>query len=535
MTPGTKIVWRLSRDRRSIFARSTADTRKTKDDQSPWTGLLGALFILSLFAGYNVWGIYELAGAGPPVARLFSILPERFQVHDVNRNLLDLLLMVGLLFQFMATFEVLRASDARRSRVALGVAAASGVVAVWTCPPLLHDVGGALVSSMEIRLIGIGVAILVAGLLGRWEKKDADRRARNVSGSRARGASWSRALRSGFVRWLSLYLVFTAAWLLYETLPYYVHSQSPSFTNWRITVTLLWILFGLFGLPYAVWTVRVRREHVHDFLDPGLLLFLVYRRVFLAVARGDLRTLRRLRNRRVRITLLDLGVKAFFMPLMVTFLFLEAGNFAGHMIQLAQTQGDEWWKALYGILRDSIYVIDVSIGLLGYACSFWWLGNKSKSVESTFGGWLAALACYPPLSLVTIALLPFDANPGPAWEIFQIAGVQNALLVVALVGNAIYVWATLAFGLRFSNLTNRGIITRGPYRFVRHPAYAAKVVAWWCEAVPVFGSFAQLLFFFGWVGIYFLRAVTEERHLKADPSYLAYCAAVRHRFVPGIW
>ena len=99
----------------------------------------------------------------------------------------------------------------------------------------------------------------------------------------------------------------------------------------------------------------------------------------------------------------------------------------------------------------------------------------------------------------------------------------------------IYVWATLAFGLRFSNLTNRGIITRGPYRFVRHPAYAAKVVSWWCEAVPIFGSFLQLFFFLGWVSIYFLRAITEERHLKADPCYRAYCDAVKHRFVPGVW
>jgi protein-S-isoprenylcysteine O-methyltransferase Ste14 len=90
-------------------------------------------------------------------------------------------------------------------------------------------------------------------------------------------------------------------------------------------------------------------------------------------------------------------------------------------------------------------------------------------------------------------------------------------------------------GLRFSNLTNRGIITQGPYRFVRHPAYAAKVVAWWCDAVPVFGSILLLLFFSGWIGVYFLRALTEERHLKADPCYLAYCAAVKHRFVPGIW
>jgi hypothetical protein len=41
-----------------------------------------------------------------------------------------------------------------------------------------------------------------------------------------------------------------------------------------------------------------------------------------------------------------------------------------------------------------------------------------------------------------------------------------------------------------------------------------------CEAVPVIGSFSQLLFFSGWVGICFLRALTEERHLEADSFYL---------------
>ena len=48
----------------------------------------------------------------------------------------------------------------------------------------------------------------------------------------------------------------------------------------------------------------------------------------------------------------------------------------------------------------------------------------------------------------------------------------------------IYVWATVMFGARFSNLTHRGIITSGPYRFTKHPAYAAKNIAWWMIALP---------------------------------------------------
>ena len=54
----------------------------------------------------------------------------------------------------------------------------------------------------------------------------------------------------------------------------------------------------------------------------------------------------------------------------------------------------------------------------------------------------------------------------------------------------IYVWASLALGWRASNLTNRGIVTTGPYRWLRHPAYAAKNVSWWIGATPLVIRFA---------------------------------------------
>jgi protein-S-isoprenylcysteine O-methyltransferase Ste14 len=38
-----------------------------------------------------------------------------------------------------------------------------------------------------------------------------------------------------------------------------------------------------------------------------------------------------------------------------------------------------------------------------------------------------------------------------------------------------------------------------------------------------------------WSFIYFLRAVTEERHLSSDPDYLAYCKRVPYRFIPGVF
>jgi protein-S-isoprenylcysteine O-methyltransferase Ste14 len=35
-------------------------------------------------------------------------------------------------------------------------------------------------------------------------------------------------------------------------------------------------------------------------------------------------------------------------------------------------------------------------------------------------------------------------------------------------------------------------------------------------------------------GFYYIRAITEERHLMADPYYQAYCQQVKYRFIPGV-
>ncbi len=94
---------------------------------------------------------------------------------------------------------------------------------------------------------------------------------------------------------------------------------------------------------------------------------------------------------------------------------------------------------------------------------------------------------------------------------------------------AIYSWATVAFGIRFSNLTHRGIITHGPYRWTRHPAYLAKNSFWWLGAMPFLamsGNPVDIIrnsFFLAVVSaVYFWRAKTEEKHLMADPAYREY-------------
>jgi len=116
--------------------------------------------------------------------------------------------------------------------------------------------------------------------------------------------------------------------------------------------------------------------------------------------------------------------------------------------------------------------------------------------------------------------------------------------VMMVLSYLIYMSATLWFGVRFSTLTNRGIIRKGPYAFIRHPAYASKNFAWWCVMFPAIvynavhtglaTAVLQILGLIFMTWFYYLRAITEERHLGMDPFYQAYCRQVPYRFIPGV-
>jgi len=103
-------------------------------------------------------------------------------------------------------------------------------------------------------------------------------------------------------------------------------------------------------------------------------------------------------------------------------------------------------------------------------------------------------------------------------------------LLVFLPG--VYAWATMIFGLGFSNLTYRGVLTNGPYRFTRHPAYLSKYLFWWCATLPFLvtngstvDSIRNTLVLALVSAVYWWRAKTEEPRLLAeDAKYREYHA-----------
>ncbi|MDD2707795.1 MAG: isoprenylcysteine carboxylmethyltransferase family protein [Verrucomicrobiae bacterium] len=229
-------------------------------------------------------------------------------------------------------------------------------------------------------------------------------------------------------------------------------------------------------------------------------------------------------------------IKGFYLPLML------AG--AVPLLEKLISNGVDFktFGGLYTTSLNLIFALDVVFGAAGYLFTLRLLDTQIRSSESTGLGWASAICCYEPFA--SFMYSAFLSYKGPVrWNDWlqeqPMTYISWGFAILLL--HVIYVWATVSFGCRFSNLTNRGILVDGPYRFVRHPAYVAKNLAWWMMSVPFVAHAAwddalrACLCLALTNGIYVLRAKTEERHLSRDPAYVAYCRWIdRHGLLAQI-
>ncbi len=225
-------------------------------------------------------------------------------------------------------------------------------------------------------------------------------------------------------------------------------------------------------------------------------------------------------------------IKAFFTAFMISIIPFAFRNVVEADFGLLARRPEQ----LALIVIEAMFMVDVMIGTVGYIVTMRPLDAHIRSGNPFLGGWVAALICYPPIVWGILGdgkAINYELGT-PGW-IYWLEGNDLALaawgaVLVLLTG--FYAWATFAFGLRFSNLTYRGVLTNGPYRFTRHPAYVAKNLFWWCAVMPFLvtdGSLVETIrncFFLLVVNaIYYWRAKTEEAHLlREDAKYREYHA-----------
>jgi protein-S-isoprenylcysteine O-methyltransferase Ste14 len=110
-----------------------------------------------------------------------------------------------------------------------------------------------------------------------------------------------------------------------------------------------------------------------------------------------------------------------------------------------------------------------------------------------------------------------------------------AAIAIEIVGISYTQVARLYLGRRFGLLpANRGIVSTGPFRWVRHPVYSGWVILTigYLLAYPNLRNLAMFL-----LSLPFLiwRMALEEEHLVEDPEYREYLAQTRWRLIPGIY
>ena len=333
----------------------------------------------------------------------------------------------------------------------------------------------------------------------------------------------------------NLLLVWVAV-LIYRTNRYYI-----LFLSDQTKTLLIWLAGGYSILALAFYSLSPKIEPSRGYIG-------------LTAICGRLNNLRRYSqqfplnpgfritplSKQQHTTVLFLLVKFIYLPMMIEFIVANWGLMQGKIWLLRGTTPLLTFRyfnlVIFPLLIDVLFLAECALYAFGYAFESPRLKSRVKSVEPTVLGWVVALCCYPPFNGFVNNYVSWYTTDAPDFPSEPVTFVVRAVVLACFV---IYFWGALSLGAKCSNLTNRGVVMTGAFSLVRHPAYAAKNLAWWLGLLPALANREKtvpvLLSMAFWSFIYFLRAITEERHLMTDPDYQDYCKKVRYRFIPGVY
>ena len=112
---------------------------------------------------------------------------------------------------------------------------------------------------------------------------------------------------------------------------------------------------------------------------------------------------------------------------------------------------------------------------------------------------------------------------------------EIATVAVSAAGLLLVITGKLSLGRSFGLMpANRGIVSTGLYRLVRHPIYLGYLITHYAFVAANASMWNVILLVTADLAL-MVRAVCEERILARDPEYRAYQQIVRWRIVPGLF
>jgi len=117
----------------------------------------------------------------------------------------------------------------------------------------------------------------------------------------------------------------------------------------------------------------------------------------------------------------------------------------------------------------------------------------------------------------------------------QLAGLMGYVVALAGLFWAMRVNPFYSSVVRVQTERGHYPVEVGPYRFVRHPGYAASLLAMLTGGVAL-GSGVALLPLLGFAGLFVRRTLLEDRMLQQElAGYSEYAKKVRYRLIIGVF
>ncbi len=316
--------------------------------------------------------------------------------------------------------------------------------------------------------------------------------------------TWQRILIKLLGLLGTLLLIAIAYWLF----PEYGRKFYAPF--WSFCASYLPISLFL-SVPYFIYVDRRMKDPEDGYLNAGYLFLGHFHRVD---------------GQALKEFFLGWVIKGFFLPLMFVY-------FSRNVEYLSGASGESIFRSFPGFVNyfgRLAVSIDLAFVSIGYILTFRLTDSHIRSPNQLIYGWFVTLFMYVPFfSMYGSKYLDYKDNSN--WV--DMFGTNDVVFIyiwsAAIIFTKImWAWSNISFGIRFSNLTHRGIITNGPYRWMRHPSYFFKNISWWLLSVPFYStegvaeSIRHSILFLGINLIYYLRAKAEEAHLSEDPRYVEY-------------
>jgi protein-S-isoprenylcysteine O-methyltransferase Ste14 len=196
----------------------------------------------------------------------------------------------------------------------------------------------------------------------------------------------------------------------------------------------------------------------------------------------------------------------------------------------------DWWAAWAAIAVWLAFYTAMDILLLRFNPEL--MAERLKPPKGAKSWDRTIMSIFRLTTLMRYILAGLDQRYG--WTVGFPVAAQLAGLVVCVLGYALLAWAMTSNAF-FSQLvriqTDRGqtVITHGPYRYVRHPAYVGMILFELAMSV-LLASWVSLLASGLCAILLILRTALEDRTLLAElTGYVDYAGQVRYRLLPGIW